>query len=166
MLDEFGQAQMQMADRFQETVMVVLQSFAGLHGEQMALIREEMARIRELSKEQEALRSQAEGHGFGGSSPPALRLVACESRATPEGPHPNAMPPAPQSRTGRTPPSPTNEGRVEREEAAGPAASRAEESRPHPPVPSDLHSQIVNRLAEIQEERQGRWQKLLKSLLG
>ena len=169
MLDEFGQIQMQMADRFQDSLLVVLQSFAGAQREQTDLIREELARIRELTEEQVALRSQVEGRGQVAARPHALQLVSGESHAAISSPS-SSPPPVRPPRADQPPRRLTIGGGAERvEPAAERPAVRIDESRSGPPQEvdaADVHARICDRLAEIQSERQGRWQKLMDSLLG
>jgi hypothetical protein len=148
-LQELGQMQQQMADHFQQTMLMVFQLFSTMHQDQMGLIREELAEIRRLSQEQQALQAE-------------LRR-----RDTVEAPNngAGAAVGAPAAETARTPDRPIDEGDVE------PAA--ASPHRVPPPTrtspgssPHDLHALINRRLVAIQEERQTRWQKLMQSVMG
>jgi hypothetical protein len=47
-------------------------------------------------------------------------------------------------------------------EALDASADARDQSR----SPEDLHAALVERIATIQQERQGRWQKLLSSVMG
>ena len=58
LLREFGLMQQQMADQFQQALLMMFQMFSGMHQEQMALIREEMARLHQLSTEQGTLQAR------------------------------------------------------------------------------------------------------------
>ena len=160
MMNEFGQMHGQATDRFQESMMTVLQSFIAMHGEQMNLIRAEMDQIRQLSEEQTALQRKMESGSLGSSLPPTIRLVQGDSRTA-------AGPPATRNPTVISPWS----GSRTRPDLTLKESSRPIVTRPvGPPEPGtrdspDLHGQIIHRIATIQEERQGRWQKLLKTLL-
>ena len=139
MFDEFARAQHQMTDRLEESIMVVLRAFAGSDAGQVALIREELARLREPSREPRAIGSRAEGKG----------LIAIG---------PNAIPAASSSRLAPTPLAATTEG-------VGGRASRRDPGPADEADPSDLHGRIIGRIAEIHDEREGRWQRLLKAFL-
>ena len=159
MFAEFGQVHAQATDRFQESMMAVLQSFVMMHGEQMTVIRAEMDQIRKLTEEQTNLRQRVEG-GFPESSlPPTLRLVQGEPRRS-------TAPPA--TKTLRLiSPQGRSQARIDPiiEGASRPAIARPVPSAAGMPDSPDLHGQIIHRIATIQAERQGRWQKLLKTLL-
>lgn len=58
LLREFGLMQQQMADQFQQALLMMFQMFSGMHQEQMGLIREEMARLHQLSQEQVTLQAR------------------------------------------------------------------------------------------------------------
>ena len=166
MLGEFGRMQDQTAERLQATLMAVVQSFVGIHQEQMALIGEELGRIRALSEEQTALRLHVEGQARAIAGPPALRLVAGEARTSTGRPAPDL---AGRSR----PPSPSQKLTIDERDQAGPEVGRKTSPASGPrPLPTgitddgEFHARVFDRLAEIQGERQGRWQKLMESLLG
>ncbi len=165
MIGEFGQIQERSAERFQATLMAILQSFAGIHGEQMVLIREELTRIRELTDEQQALRSQVESRARIVENPPALRLVAGEPRSATLNLAPNSPNPARPGLHRRN--LTIKDG--ERSRPSGQSSPVSTDPCPRPPSAAEegeFHAQIFNRLAEIQGERQGRWQKLMESFFG
>ncbi len=159
LLREFGAMQQQMADQFQQALMMMFRMFCDMHADQSSLIREELARIRTLSEEQQALREELARRGV--EAPPAvhgsvpsaatLRLVTESMPATP--------PPPTSARSGSSPPPPHR-----------PAAPLSQAARPAAKAAGlesvDLHTQLVSRLAEIESERQGRWQRLVGSLMG
>ena len=158
MLDEFGQIQQQTAERFQDTLMAVLQSFAGIHQEQMGLIREELARIRELTEEQQSLRAQVEVQARVGSAKvlPVLRFVSGEPRAATAGP---VQCDRPRKLTIK------DDGDRTTDRPASFTNSPFSQPRGSPNEGA-FHAKVFDRLAEIQGERQGRWQRLMESLLG
>jgi pSer/pThr/pTyr-binding forkhead associated (FHA) protein len=133
---ELGQMQQQMADQFQHALLKMFEMFSGMHQEQMGLIRQQLDELTRLSQEQQALQE----------------ALARQSAASPV-PRPAAgsIPPAPYRRDADRPPRP------EPQLAPRP---RLESAR------DDIHGDLVNRLAAIQQERESRWQKLIRSVLG
>lgn len=150
LLGDFRQAQQQMAEQFQQSLIMMFQMFSGMHQDQMGLIREELAQIRRLAEEQDGLQAELARRSVDQAERPALRLVSA-------GPTAEGRAPA----TG-----PAAEGRAPDAEPPRTAMPRP---RPDPGAdrdPGDLHAALAQRLATIQEERQGRWQKLLGAVMG
>lgn len=100
-LQQFGMFQQQMLDQFQQSLMMMLQTFAQVNGEQMGLIREELAELRRLTAELNEARQQlgsapadpapAEAPATGGAAntvriPPTAQTAATTSPASLEGP--------------------------------------------------------------------------------
>jgi pSer/pThr/pTyr-binding forkhead associated (FHA) protein len=138
---ELGQMQQQMADQFQQALMMMFEMFSGMHQEQMTLVREQLAELSRLSQEQASLQD----------------ALTARARETPARPAAGRVPPVPYRRDRDRP-------------AAAPApAARAPSSQPMPrpeAARTDVHSALVERLAAIQDERESRWQKLIRSILG
>ena len=157
MMGEFVRLQQDTTNQFQQSLMTILQAFVGAQSEQMALIREELGRIRELTLEQQTLQSNIKVRDLAADGTPSLRLVSGE----------------PISSVGSL-------GRVSQPRrlaikgggTSTPATPPAPVLPPRPPTGVDpvaedaFHAKVFDRLAEIQGERQGRWQKLMESLLG
>ncbi len=61
MFGEFTKMQQQMADQFQQALMIMFRSFGEIHQDQSTLIREELARIRELNEEHQKLQRNSPG---------------------------------------------------------------------------------------------------------
>lgn len=143
LLREFGQMQERMADQFQQALMMMFQVFSGMHQDQMNLIREELARLHQLTEEQHAL--QAELASRSATPPddrPILRLHQTEVPVNP-GTIPSASNPTGGGNTAASAPRPSPE-----------------------PGLSQLHTALFERISAIQQERQGRWQRLLSSVIG
>ena len=145
LVQQFGQMQQQMFDQFHQATMAMFQMFGSMHRDQMATVREELERIRQLGQELQTLQAQ-------------------QSRAD-------------QSETSR-PAKPARENSI-----PGPAPSRKDQppeaaeipDRPAPkrhPLPTsaeqpgDVHARLAQRMAEIQSERQNRWQRLVTLMTG
>jgi hypothetical protein len=118
LVHELGRLQQEMADQFQQGLAMMFRLFSGMHQEQMALVREELAEIRRLSEEQRALRTE-----LSRAAPPAARAP--------------------------TPPPPS-----------------VRPLRPPRPGLEDTHATLAHRLEALQQEQRGRWQKLLRSVMG
>ena len=165
MLDEIGQLQEQNAERLQTTLIAIVQSFVGIHQDQMALVREELACIRALTEEQATLRSQVERQARAVGSPSVLRLVSGEATTATSRPAPGlAAPikaaPLPRQLTiggGKFGSAVEQPASLANGSPAWSASNLNE---------SEFHDRVFERLSKIQGERQGRWQKLVESLIG
>ena len=148
LLQELGQMQQQMAEQFQQALMMMFQLFSGMHQDQMALIRQELAEIRRLSQEQQALQAELARHAAPADPPLISTTGPAPAATTPGGTFSGATPapPPPQAERPSGPPP-------------GPTASTAARE-------GDLHAFLSQRLVAIQEEQQSRWQKLLRSVVG
>jgi hypothetical protein len=176
--------QQQMFDQFQQTMMLMARMFENVHSDEMALVREELARLGQLNQSLSVLQAQlatstpdpASTPAIAGSSDPspatADALARIEAQLLALSLRPAASPPdngsAPEH--AGAPPVP---GVVVTPNGAGTyaktTASLTLAERPGP-APSDLpvtppndaiHTFLQNRIAAIQEERQTRWQKIL-----
>ena len=147
LLEEFDRMHRRTTEQFQQAVLMMFR----MHQDQMDLFREELSRLDRLEDEQRSLRAEL---ALGGPSRPPLEAPRpAQGGAAPppslDGPRPARASPRPGGRPAVAP--------------APPAAVRARvEDDPHP----DPHSRLSSRLAEIQDERQGLWKRLLGSLTG
>ena len=80
LVQQFGLMQQQMFDQFHHTMMMMFEGFAAIHRETSGTLREEFERVRELSREIEALRVET------------TRLAEAATRPGPEA---HARPPCP-----------------------------------------------------------------------
>ncbi len=159
LLRELGQMQRQMADQFQQALMMMFRLFSNMHQDQMSLIREELSQLQQLSQEQQALQARLASQSAATVSGrrPSLRVVSGES-------------PVSVSRSSATPqptaPQPSNPGDLPEETAAAKATAPPRPTREQVQEAGEIHAMLVKRIAAIQEERQGRWQKLLNAVIG
>jgi pSer/pThr/pTyr-binding forkhead associated (FHA) protein len=140
-----GQVQQQMFDQFQQVLMVVLQMFGRMHRDQMDVVKRELADMRAISGELEATRAAVR------------RLEAAGPRAAVAPTVPSPPPPTPPPAAAPIPPP------------AGDGADAAPRPRPEPVAAvagADLHAKLVERVAALQNEQQGRWQRLLGLMTG
>ncbi|HMB06326.1 MAG TPA: hypothetical protein VKP69_21660, partial [Isosphaeraceae bacterium] len=82
LLNEVGRMQQDMADSFQRALMMMLRMSDTMHQEQMAVIREELARLHQLTEEQRVLKAELARRPPAPEYGPALRLVSGESYAS------------------------------------------------------------------------------------
>lgn len=148
LISQFSLMQQQMFEQFQHTLLMMAQTFGNLHREQLALIREELDQIRDLTRELQSLKAEQK------QQLPPSRPAPTQSPIPPRPSVPKAAP-APRA---DTPPS----------AAARPASPGAE----LPPAATaarcenDIHIWLSQRMAALQRERQSRWQKILNVLTG
>ncbi len=140
MLDQFQVMQQQMLDQFQQTMLMMAQMFTTLHREQIDLVREELERMHRLTAELQDLRARLAGPAPG--QPARAAGPALEA------------PRAEQGRTfpAQTPPPPTGL----------PEAGAAPETTADP----GIHAWLSRRIAELNAEREGSWQKIRNFLMG
>jgi hypothetical protein len=156
LVNQFSQMQQQMAEQFQQTLLMMLQMFSTLHREQNDLVRQELASLHELTLELNRLQASLAGHLVTHSGDPA---------ATPA---PDAA-----SAAGGAPAAPVREAR-EMRPAADPPANRTTPvteqpgpTRQEPIQESEhIHLWLSRRIEAIQQERQTRWQRILGFLTG
>jgi pSer/pThr/pTyr-binding forkhead associated (FHA) protein len=138
-VEEFGHIQENMADQFQHALLTMFHHFSAMHKDQMALIREELAKVREMTTRD----------GLRLSLPPPVPRPTAGVELPDPGPLHDA--PAPAGR-----------------DAPKPAAPPSVGPPPYSELPDQLeiHRVLFERLQSLHEEREGRWQKLLGSMFG
>lgn len=134
LVSQFTQMQQQMFDQFQQTILMMAQMFGNLQREQMAIIRQELEQIQELTRQVHTL--QSEGMRQSASPLPASPRATAPSSPTPS---------------------------LNWKPTACAAKGDAPSAKPCDP---DVHVWLSQRLSQLQQERQGRWQKVLSILKG
>jgi pSer/pThr/pTyr-binding forkhead associated (FHA) protein len=174
-LGEVSQMQLQMAEQFQQSLMLMFRSFVDMHQEQTALIREELARIGELTEEQQRLQAELARRSSASAAPPVLRLVGGGAQGESfERPARNPVPLSLTSSSGEPPkPSkppkpPTTRADRDTTTTGPPDPDAIESNKCSEPANDerDFHLQLVERLASIRQERESRWRKLMDAVLG
>jgi len=156
LLNHFGQMQQQMLDQFQQSMMMMMQMFGGMHRDQMGLVREELEKIGELKEEFTAIKAQLAARPAPAAAPPPWRPHVPPPAGAPTRPlngHPQAGPPAPAQAPAPQPP------------AGGDAKPRKTVVTP-PDLSGDTHDWLNERLAIIEAEQMNRWQKIMGFLKG
>jgi hypothetical protein len=144
-IQQFSNLQQQMFDQFHQTMTMLVQMFSAAHRDQMGLIREELDQMQRLTRELNELKDELKRREAQGSSPAKSPTV--------NQPRPN---PAPA--TGQTQPTPSV---VMPQPIPPPKAESG-----GPPGDSSIHNWLSDRIAALDKERQGRWQKLMSFLTG
>jgi hypothetical protein len=150
-LHQFNLMQQQMFDQFHQTMLMMVQMFSTLHREQMSLLREELDKLHAINRELQSLQSE-----FGWQ--PAASLDASPD-AVNHAQSPAAEPvggPAAKSKAGSANNVPPPAADTER---------RGDAIHPGQTDPA-VHAWLSQRIAALQQERQGRWQKIVKFVMG
>lgn len=141
LISQFSLMQQQMFDQFQQTLLLVAQMFGNLHREQMALVREELHQIQDLTRQLHALQLESKHPPLPSLPSPSEPSAAAK---------PAAAAPAPPAKPA----------------AAAPTPPPAMPTSDTPRFEGDVHSWLSQRLEILQQERQSRWQKVLGILTG
>jgi hypothetical protein len=147
--------QQQMAEQFRLTVGAVLESFGKMHAEQMRLVWQELAEIRRLTDEVNSLKAS-----MAQRSAVSRPELAQSTRPALPSSDPWALKPPVTDRPPTAPPvtvGPTSDHKPATGEVA---------VDPRPAQDVDVHDWVTSRIAEVQRERDGRWQKVVKFFTG
>jgi hypothetical protein len=155
MIRQFALMQQQMFDQFQQALMMMVQTFSGLHRDQLQLIRQELNQLSELTRELQSL--QAEQARL--TPLPARTEIGSASQSKVVSPQQPAGRDVSTTAERTAPPAPPRPGKST-EETPAPAAADSRRSTP------EVHAWLAQRLATLQQERQGRWQRILHVLTG
>ena len=169
LVNQFSMMQQQMFDQFQQAMGMLVQMFGTMHREQMEVIREELDRLHDLSRELQELKDELAKSSSRPAPPPGAPAAAPDPARSTEVPipAPAAAAPGPRRPIGpvTTPPPP-------------PTAPRPDQPRPGLGSPGtagapglagtdrDAVAWIHQRIMTIQHERETRWQKIIKLLPG
>jgi pSer/pThr/pTyr-binding forkhead associated (FHA) protein len=188
LVNQFSLMQQQMLDQFQQTISILVQTFGNLHREQMDTIREELDQIRDLGKEFQALklelaaRSQdrvagapiisgavargepVPGRRSGQASKAQTRIDGSAGSSAALEHSNSSLPRAPAG---------SSQSSRSRDEVSSPLASNSGSSGQRvsagdyrPESDRDMVVWLHQRMVQLQQERETRWQKILKLLPG
>ena len=176
LVNQFSMMQQQMFDQFQQAMGMLVQMFGTMHREQMEVIREELDRLHQLSKELQDLKDELAKS----SRQPVAPSGEAAAMASTSPPSPSPANVAPSIRTANAPiagvraPGMPEPDRTPT--STPPMAPRLDRSRPAAAVPPaskatadadrDTVAWLHERIMTIQSERETRWQKILKLLPG
>ena len=192
LVNQFSMMQQQMFDQFQQAMGMLLQMFGTMHREQMDVIREELDRLHDLTRELQELKEELARNPRGAPPSPAT-APASSPAARPAAPALEIPIPPPRPAAPSSPPRPAQSAAAAAPEtiaarSASPASptprpaaatTSPEAPRPDQPAPGqtgpgvqgpapgqDTVAWIHQRIMTIQRERETRWQKILKLLPG
>jgi predicted component of type VI protein secretion system len=170
---QFGQMQQQMFDQFQQAMMQMAQVFGTLHRDQTALVRDELARLRQLNQELTVLHAELTARSAGAAAPPAI--AAADADAAPAATSaalsrieallhaalPGPAGPGSQPEQAASPSVPDNGSHGAIVDGSTPTGLLSPAMHPVGSNDDWIHEHLSRRIAALQEERQGRWQKIL-----
>jgi predicted component of type VI protein secretion system len=161
----------QFLEMFHSEMLLMVQMFMTMHRDHVGVIREELARIEELTGELANLQTQLgprsspgkrnqpvdDGHR---SSEPVVRLPVARAKL-----YRDPGPPPPTRNNGRQqrkPAQAVGKSRLENSRASSASGADKHDAAQTPPMDTvAFHAEITNRIAELQRERQGYWRKIL-----
>jgi pSer/pThr/pTyr-binding forkhead associated (FHA) protein len=216
--NQFAEMQRQMFDQFQQAMMVMFQTFSLLHRDQMELVRQELNRVHDLTRQLHELQAELAKQPGAAKDPEVQRLLhdtqktAASSGAdlsaafnpddwneafmkaaqkvmaakTPEDQDGGRSPAADVEATYTSPSEAAGFGAAEStKESSSDSLSSPEESVSAGSQPAgnsqdvaakpsqtpsqagaDIHALLCQKIAALQAERQGRWQKIIQFLAG
>jgi hypothetical protein len=152
---QFSLMQQQMFEQFAQTLLMMGQMFNHLHRDQLALIREELTRLQQVSQDLRAVQTELAQRESGALAGPAPAAETAAPKAV--------APPRPESAAPEAGPLPGPDGSAPKA-VPRPAPARkgaaADKSAP------DIHAELFQRIQQLQQERESRWQKILNYLTG
>jgi pSer/pThr/pTyr-binding forkhead associated (FHA) protein len=158
---QFGSMQQQMFDQFQQTMMMMAQTFTTLHRDQQEMLRRELDRARELTREIQELQAElARRPTTGAKEPPATTPPSQVSQ--PERASSNAREVGKPDLRGKVP-RPRSE--APKPKPAAPATERSPATANGQPD-GNMHVLIYQRIQAMQKERESYWQRILQLLSG
>jgi pSer/pThr/pTyr-binding forkhead associated (FHA) protein len=146
LVDRIDRMQEQMLEHYHESMLMMFQMFSSMHRDQAVLVSGELEQIRRLTQELHSLHSlQSQSQSQG----PIVPTGSGDDHAMAAGWK------SPDS--GRTPPAPGPQPRPLLDSVI---------TTPEVPSDEDVHALLCQRLAELQSERQGRWQRIISIVTG
>ena len=171
MMDRFCTMQQQMFQQSQQNMMMMVNMFTSLHRDHMALIREDLDRVHQITEElqqvQAQLLRQSPAEPAGWSSAPSEQTIpeGADGAVTAEFvPKPVAEPPA-AAEVAEEPAIPRSfDSAAGATETKTPASESEDNEEAEDGVAA--HAVLTERLANLQQERESRWQKIMHTLTG
>jgi pSer/pThr/pTyr-binding forkhead associated (FHA) protein len=178
-VDRFGLMQQQVLDQFQQSMMMLFQSFNTLHQEQTDILRQEFDQLRDLTQELVALRGELAGQASSAREASQAPPASADAVESPVGSGRHATPPLgkPPGGAGEAliSPGPGPEA-VARPEPDRPTApkDRASAARDAPQEGAKheadhgpaIHAQLKQRIMAIQNEQRSSWQRIFNLMPG
>jgi hypothetical protein len=145
-------------------MMMMVQMFVAMHREFQSSVRDELKRVQKLTQELNRLNARLlQAPEVTGTDPkPEAGRPAGQSRTIPreKRPAPEAPAPRPAGRDdGAAASRPRKRGDESRQEDAPPGPKLRKEG-------TEVYADITRRITELQRERRGYWQRILKAING
>ncbi len=169
LVHQFSMMQQQMFDQFQQAMGMLVQMFSSMHREQMDVIREELDRLHDLTRELQELREELAQSSArpAPAAAPARPIPTLPPRSQPVSPpKPAEIPSASVAPASAPTSSPAARPGPTRPVVPPPTDPRPDQAAPGVASPQDAVAWIHQRIAAIQQERETRWQKIVKLLPG
>jgi pSer/pThr/pTyr-binding forkhead associated (FHA) protein len=168
------QQQMQLMESFHNDMIMMVQMFVALHREHMASVRHELDMVQKLTGELALLQAKAAQSSGSANAPltgdvgrspkdrPALRVVdhtrEADTRRS-DRPDRTGLPTEPDS---AEPSGDAKDAGPRRMAAKGPASPESIQASAR--ETSEVHALLTERIAQLQRERQGYWQRILSTI--
>jgi pSer/pThr/pTyr-binding forkhead associated (FHA) protein len=167
MVQQFCVVQNQMFDQFQQTVGLMFQMFSALQKDQIELVRVELNRIQELSREIQLLHTELSKPGPGKPSAsatiPAEFVPGFTSTDAPRTASAAKFAGQPPGVAGNSSPPPVE---LATKAAQGQSAAAKPAVNGNPSSGADVHAWLCKRMVELQDDRRSRLQKITDYLCG
>jgi pSer/pThr/pTyr-binding forkhead associated (FHA) protein len=169
------QQQMQLMETFHNDMVMMVQMFVAMHREHQATVRDELGRVQQLTQELTRLNArlvQLPAPGTARSSPETGRNARKDETAPAAGSPKSGSSPRARSaqrsteQTARKPVDPTEKPRKKRPAAAPEKSEEPSARAMHSMSGPEMYSHLTRRITELQRERQGYWQRILKVING
>ncbi len=172
------QQQMQLMESFHKDMVTMVQMFVAMHREHQATVRDELGRVQQLTQELTRLNARLGQLPAPGTTRPNPETNRNARKAEPAPPAGSSAKPESSPRAhsaqrsteepARKPRGPTQSPPKKRP-APAPAPEESEEPSPAA-IPTgtsaELYAHLTRRITELQQERQGYWQRILKVING
>jgi pSer/pThr/pTyr-binding forkhead associated (FHA) protein len=170
------QQHMQMTESFHNDMVLMVQMFLAMHREHLASVRHELEMVQKLTSELTTLQSKA--------AQPARTANSCDSvnvdrpalkrqpRQSVQRQRPDEKAESGRSERAAKFPEPDSPRSAGRSTASGAEVPTSKGPTPPPPDTSraveeeDVHALLTQRIAQLQRERQGYWQRILRTING
>ena len=171
------QQQMQLMETFHNDMIMMVQMFIAMHREHLASVRDELDRVQQLTRELTRLNArlgqlpepaESQPAAGAGSQRRERRLAAQADPSKPQAtPRPSQAPQPTRKRREGKPLDAAGQPRSTGRPAPKDQDAGEPQAGPPPVLDSDeLYADLTRRITEIQRERQGYWQKILKAING
>jgi predicted component of type VI protein secretion system len=159
---QFTQMQQQMFDQFQQSITMMVTAFSSMHRDQVALVREELDQLRDITERLHTLEMELARQPETGDQP-TIRLENPRARGGERNGGKKAPPPQAPSKPAPAPRPPEKKTAPRPTEAKKPAPATG---GPQVPPNQDVHAWLTQQIETLKQERQSVWQKLMSSLTG